>query len=159
MAATASQLWKCAVQITLVARIKDKTDLRVVPVTTGDVDPPTFTQPPLIRANGESLSARLAVSKPSTVFWAVVYANVAGAHRGAFVEFASSSLSTDQILELSDGESDASVLRRLHQLDLDDDHDGPIIGWVALVKMFSEVLGSLSDRGKNLSSVHVPGLQ
>lgn len=115
------------VQVVLVAQRRGRSSTAIRVVQTADVDAPTFTQPPLVRVNGPALSARLAVSKASTVYWAAAYADVQADYRNQLLGFSSSDLSTQQVLELAASTDTAAALRRLHQAGGLRSQTGPVI--------------------------------
>lgn len=116
-----------------------------IELTTGDVTPPRFAQPPLVDAGETSMRVRVSTSEPATLHWAISYDNVAAEYRYQLLGFKTSSLSTSQVLELSQATAATEAggayssrvaavpARRLHQEAVENGtvlpEDGPVVAW------------------------------
>lgn len=116
-------------------------------MTTGDVTPPRFAQPPLVDSAETSVRLRVSSSEPATLHWAISYNNVAAEYRYQLLGFKSSKLSTQQVLDVSSAPDaaaesgllaggragSAAALRRLQQSAGGNDtvlrETGPIVAW------------------------------
>lgn len=132
-------------QLLLVAHSRGKMRLKSVELTTGDVTPPRFAQPPLVDSAETSLRLRVSSSEPATLHWAISYDNVAAEYRYQLLGFKTSKLSTQQVLQVSnvsaaaesarliDPTSGVLALRRLQQDTAGNEtllqEAGPIVAW------------------------------
>ena len=114
------------VQVSVVAKHRRKRAVRHQVVRTGDIEPPYFTQPPLIQATTTSFMVTFGSSEPATVHAVVVYDDVSSEFRYRLLGFESSDLSTDQVLEVT--ARGGEIMRRL-QLSKMADTMGPIVGF------------------------------